>query len=129
MDPLKSLNIFGKKSHNAEKNLKGLFVIFQHPFCRKTSKNEGDPLVQKIFTKKSHNAERTGRPFSLARYFMLRTKKEQLFCLSSLGQMVEFDTLRYRRTFENYFGQFVWIEKVTIYLFHLNFAEMNVNSV
>ena len=31
--------IFGKKSHNAEKNLKEEpFEIFQHPFCRKTSK-------------------------------------------------------------------------------------------
>ena len=28
--------IFGKKSHNAEKLKGGPFVVFQHPFCRKT---------------------------------------------------------------------------------------------
>ena len=38
-------------------------------------------------------------------------KKEQFFWLSSLGQMVQFDTLKYRRTFKNFFGQFVGIEK------------------
>ena len=30
---------------------------------------------------------------------------------SSLGQMVQFDTIIFCRTFKNYFGQFVWIEK------------------
>ena len=39
-------------------------------------------------------------------------KKEQLFWLtSSLGQMVQFDTLKYLRTFKNYFGLFEWSEK------------------
>ena len=40
-------------------------------------------------------------------------KKEQLFWLSSLVQMVQFETLR--GTFRNYFGQFVWIEKIHWY--------------
>ena len=33
------------------------------------------------------------------------------FWSSSLGQMVQFDTIIFGRTFKNYFGQFVWIEK------------------
>ena len=33
------------------------------------------------------------------------------FWLSSLGQMIQFGTIKFRRTFKNYFGQFVWIEK------------------
>ena len=47
--------LFGRKSHNAEKNWKEeLFGIFQHPFCRKTSKKmQGDPLRKKNFEKKS----------------------------------------------------------------------------
>ena len=41
---------------------------------------------------------------------MYAEKKEQLLYSSSLDQMVQFDTLEFRKTF-NYFGQFVWIEK------------------
>ena len=52
-----------------------------------------------------------GGPFSLTRYCMLREKKENPFWFSSLGQMVQFDTLKYRRTSKNYFGQIVWIER------------------
>ena len=33
------------------------------------------------------------------------------FWSSSLGQMVQFDTIIFGRTSKNYFGQFVWIEK------------------
>ena len=38
-------------------------------------------------------------------------KQVKPFCSSSLGQMVLFDTIIFCRTFKNYFGQFVWIEK------------------
>ena len=38
-------------------------------------------------------------------------KQVKLFWSSSLGQMVLFDTIIFCRTFKNYFGQFVWIEK------------------
>ena len=41
------------KSHNAEKLKGGPFEVFQHPFCRKTSKKcRGDPLGKKNFEKK-----------------------------------------------------------------------------
>ena len=38
-------------------------------------------------------------------------KEEKLFWFSSLGQMIQFGTVKFRTTFKNYFGQFVWIEK------------------
>ena len=38
-------------------------------------------------------------------------KQVKPFWSSSLGQMVLFDTIIFCRTFKNYFGQFVWIEK------------------
>ena len=47
-------------------------------------------------------------------------KQEKPFWFSSLGQMVHFGTVKFRETFKNYFGQFVWIgNKVTIIIaFH-----------
>ena len=54
----------------------------------------------------------------LARYGMLQVcymvcygKQEKLFGFSSLGQIVQFGSIIFCRTFKNYFGQFVWIEK------------------
>ena len=38
-------------------------------------------------------------------------KQVKPFWPTSLGQMVQFDTIIFCRTFKNYFGQFVWIEK------------------
>ena len=38
-------------------------------------------------------------------------KQEKNFWFSSLGQMIQFGTIKFCRTFKNYFGQFVWIEK------------------
>ena len=61
---------------------------------------KGDPLkIFKIFRKKVHNAEKIERgPFSLARYCILHFKKEQPFWVSSLGQMVQLDSLKICRT-------------------------------
>ena len=42
-------------------------------------------------------------------------EEKKPFWFSSLDQMIQFVTIKFRRTFKNYFGQFVWIEKkVTI---------------
>ena len=38
-------------------------------------------------------------------------KQEKPFWFSSLGQIVQFGAIIFCRTFKNYFGQFVWIEK------------------
>ena len=68
--------------------------------------------MKKGFSKKTPSMPKKleGGPFILARYCMIREKKEKPFWFSSLGQMVQFDTIKFCRTFKNYFGQFVWIE-------------------
>ena len=88
------------------------FSLLQYP---KNSKNElvrqGDPLrflcivsqiIEKIeggpfgdfFQKMSHKVKKTERgPFSLARYCMLRGKKENPLRFSSQGQQVQFKIL------------------------------------
>ena len=95
------------------------FGIFQHPFCRKTSKKcRGDPLRKKNFEKKIRKKclalpKKTERGDSLVSPGMICYAEKQVkpFWSSSLGQMVLFDTIIFCRTFKNYFGQFVWIEK------------------
>ena len=42
-------------------------------------------------------------------------KQENNFWFSSLGQIVQFGAIIFCRTFKNYFGQFVWIEKKSHY--------------
>ena len=39
---------------------------------------------------------------------------EKPFWFSSLGQIIQFGAIKFRRTFKNYFGQFVWIEKKSL---------------
>ena len=50
-------------------------------------------------------------------------KQEKPFWFSSLGQIIQFGTIKFCRFFKNYFGQFVWIgkkERVTIIVaFHV----------
>ena len=76
-------------------------------------KLKGGPIGKKGFFRKSPTMPRkTGRgPFSVAWYCMLQEKKEKPLWFSSLGQMVQFNTMKFRKTFKNYFGQFVWIEQ------------------
>ena len=94
-----------KKTHSVKKNWKGgPLGIFKHPFYRKTFKKlKGDPLVKHFFGKKVPQCRDP-----LDRY--ATRKKGKPFRFNSLGQMVQFDTIKFRRTFKNYFGQFVWIE-------------------
>ena len=56
-----------------------------------------------------------GDPLVLPGMVCYAEKQGKPFWSSSLGQMVQFDTIIFGKTFRNYFGQFVWIEKkVTI---------------
>ena len=61
-------------------------------------------IVEKKFGKKSHIAEKMG-PFSLARmmYVCYAEKQGKSLWFSSLGQMVQFDTINIRRTFVELF--------------------------
>ena len=79
---------------------------------------QGDPLGKK-FPKKNVSQCRKkiekGHPLVLPGMVCYVEKQGKPFWSSSLGQMVQFDTIIFGRTFKNYFGQFVWIEKkVTI---------------
>ena len=44
-------------------------------------------------------------------WYVTRKKQEKPFWFSSLDQIVQFGAIIFCRTFKNYFGQFVWIEK------------------
>ena len=75
---------------------------------------KGDPLAKnKFLKKKSHNAEKIlkGDPLESSGFVFYAEKHKKPFRFSSLSQMFQFGTIQFRRTFKNYFGQFVWIEK------------------
>ena len=46
-------------------------------------------------------------------WYVTRKNRKNLF--GSLGQIVQFGAIIFCRTFRNYFGQFVWIEKKSHY--------------
>ena len=71
-----------------------------------------------LFSKKSLTMPKKSEraPFSRSWYCMLRGKTlKKLFWFSSLSQMFQFGTMKFRRTFKNYFGQFVWVDKKSHY--------------
>ena len=79
---------------------------------------QGGPFAEKNFEKKSEKKclavpKKIERGDSLVSPGMICYAEKQVkpFWSSSLGQMVLFDTIIFCRTFKNYFGQFVWIEK------------------
>ena len=107
---------FRKKISQCRKKLKGgPFGIFQHPFCRKTAKKlKGGPFGEKNFRKKSLAVPKkigTGDPLVSPGMVWYAGKQEKPFWFSSLDQIVQFGAIIFCRTFKNYFGQFVWIEK------------------
>ena len=107
--------LFSEKISQCRKKLtRGPFGIFQHPFCRKTAeKMKGDPLG-KFFPKKSLTVPKKterGDPLVSPGIVCYAGKQEKPFWFSSLGQMVQFRAIIFCRTFKNYFGQFVGIEK------------------
>ena len=73
----------------------------------KHQKIEGGPFGENFFSKKSLNTEKLKD--CIVCY--AEKKEEKPFSFGSLGQMIQFGTIKFCRTFKNYFGQFVWIEK------------------
>ena len=108
--------LFGRKSHNAEKTERRNFLGFSniHSVAKHQKKCRGDPLREKNFEKKSEK-KCLAVPKKIERVspgmVCYAEKQVKPFWSSSLGQMVLFDTIIFCRTFKNYFGQFVWIEK------------------
>ena len=103
-----------EKNLNAEKTERGgPFGIFQHLFCRKTAKKmKRGPFGKKIRKKVSQCRKKLkGVSPGMVCY---AGKQEKPFWFSSLGQMVQFGAIIFCRTFKNYFGQFVWIEKKSL---------------
>ena len=75
-------------------------------------KNEGGPLGN-LFQKKSQCRKKTEmRDPLVSPSMVLRGKRQKTFRFSSLDQMIQFGTIKFCRTHKNYFGQFVWIEKI-----------------
>ena len=86
-----------------------------HSVAKHQKKCRGDPLGKK-FSKKSRSAEKMkGGTLWLVSPGMVcyAEKQEKPFWFSSLGQIVQFGAIIFCRTFKNYFGQFVWIEKTS----------------
>ena len=72
--------------------LSGLSTFLSQNMAKVEEKN-------KIWRKtKFRKKSKKGGPFSLARYCMLRGKTGTPFWFSLLGQMVQFDTIHFRRT-------------------------------
>ena len=98
--------IFGKKSHNAEKKLKGgTLWDFSTSILSQNIKKKcrGDPLGKKIFfEKKSRSAEKNERGESLVLPGMV-CYAEKPFWFSSLDQIVHFDAIIFCRTFVELF--------------------------
>ena len=55
-------------------------------------------------------------------------KEEKPFWFSSLGQMIQYGTIKFRRTFKNYFGQFVWIRKKVAIIVAFYFMKRRLNE-
>ena len=104
--------IFGKNLTMPKKNWKGgPFGIFQHPFCRKTSKKcRGDRLRKKNSEEK--NSEKNvsqcrkkwkGESLVSPGMVCYAEKQEKPFWFSSLDQIVHFDAIIFCRTFVELF--------------------------
>ena len=108
-------NFLFSEKNNAEKTERGgPFGIFQHPFCRKTAKKlKGGSFEEKKSEKSLAVRKKIEREDPLVSPDMVcyTGKQENPFWFSSLGQIVQFGAIIFCRTFKNYFGQFVWIEK------------------
>ena len=106
---------YREKSHNAEKKLKG-GTLWDFPtsiLSQSIKKMQGGPFGEKIRKKCLAVPKKIERGDSLVSPGMLCYAEKQVkpFWFSSLGQIVLFGAIIFCRTFKNYFGQFVWIEK------------------
>ena len=103
------------KSDNAEKLKGGTLWVFPTSILSQNSKQiEGGPFGENNFRKKSLAVPKKnwkGDPLVSPGIVWYAGKQEKPFWFSSLDQIVQFGAIIFCRTFKNYFGQFVWIEK------------------
>ena len=106
--------ISGKKSLSAKKTERGDPLGFSNiDSDAKQQKNWRGPFGEKNFRKKVSQCQKNwkGDPLVSPGMVCYAEKQEKPFWFSLLGQMVQFGAITFCRTFKNYFGQFVWIEK------------------
>ena len=70
-----------------------------------------------------------GGLFGLSRYGMLRGKSGKTFLVQFARQIVQFGAIIFCRTFRNYFGQFVWIEKKSHYNSRVSLHEASTKNI
>ena len=100
--------IFGKKSHNAEKKLKGgtLWNFSTSILSQNIKKCRGDPLGKIFFRKKSlavPKKMKRGSLWSRPVWYVTRKNRKKPFWFSSLDQIVHFDAIIFCRTFVELF--------------------------
>ena len=128
---------FREKISQCRKKLKG-GTLWDFPtsiLSQNIKKMQGDPLRKKNFEKKSEKKclakpKKIERGDSLVSPGMICYAEKQVkpFWSSSLGQMVLFDTIIFCRTFKNYFGQFVWIEKKVTIIVAFHFMKRRLKT-
>ena len=108
-DPLRFFNIQSVAKH--QKKCGGPFggKFFRKSLAVPKKNERGDPLVS---PGKVCYAE----------------KQEKPFWFSSLGQIVQFGAIIFCRTFKNYFGQFVWIEKKVTIIVAFHFMKRRLET-
>ena len=110
---------FREKISQCRKKLEGgtLWDFLTSILSQNIKKIEGGPFEEKNSEKNvSQCRKKIDRGDSLVSPGMVCYAEKQVkpFWSSSLGQMVQFDTIIFCRIFKNYFGQFVWIEKKSL---------------
>ena len=97
----------------------------------KHQKMQGGTFEENFFSeKKSRSAEKNerGDPLVTPGMVCYAEKQEKLFWFSSLGQIVQFGAIRFCRTFRNYSGQFVWIEKKVTIIVAFHFMKRRLKN-
>ena len=116
-----------------KKNWKGGPLGFSniHSVAKQHKNWNGDPLGEKISGKKiSQCRKKIGRwdPLVSPGMVWYAGKQEKPFWFSSLDQIVQFGAIIFCRTFKNYFGQFVWIEKKVTIIVAFHFMKRRLKS-
>ena len=122
---------FREKISQCRKKLKGgPFGIFQHPFCRKTSKKmQGGPFGENFFfRKKSLAVPKNERGESLVSPGMV-CYAEKPFWFSSLDQIVHFDAIIFSRTFVEPFWSVRVDRKKSHYNSRVSLHEAPTNNI
>ena len=109
-----------KKVSQYRKTERGTLWDFPTSILTRNSKKiEGGTIWEKNFPRKKVSQCRKklkgGTLWSRPVWYVTRKNRKNPFWFSSLGQMVQFGAIIFCRTFKNYFGQFVWIEKKSHY--------------